>query len=514
MQIPGVTTGVDRTKSEKLTIRDEGTRGVKQRSVRVLSGFGAGTRFGVHCSNLKNVARGIVERVHCVVRNGELTHPPQARKGVFTQGSLSRLRDALVANLRPTTVLTVDGFVKLYHGRKQENYRRAADSLLTRRLTFKDAWVNTFVKAEKVNLSAKNDPAPRVIQPRSPRFNIAVGRYLKCFERELCHGFVRLFGYRVILKGLNASGVAQQLWSNWQEFRKPVAVGLDASRFDQHVGQDALRFEHSVYNDVFNSPKLAKLLSWQLQNRGIARVDGYRVDYSVRGCRMSGDMNTGMGNCLIMSLITLAYCYENGIPARLANNGDDCVLIVEQSDYVKLAGIDEWFLRHGFTLTREAPVYDFERIEFCQSQPVLTSTGWRMVRNPFTAMDKDGVSLLGWDNETSFRAWCHAIGTCGLELARGVPVWEAWYKELQVAGIETAWAQHRIYECGMGSMARGVKSGNISDECRVSFYKAFGIPPDAQLAIESMAVQPLWTGSVPMVSGDTINKCSYIGFWR
>lgn len=504
---------MDHTRSELLTIREEGIRGKKQRTVRILEGFGAGTNYGVHCANIKNLVRGIVERVLRVNRNGELTPPPPAQKGVFTRGSLSRLRDALVANLRPTTVLSVDGFVNMYHGRKQMNYRRAADSLLTRRLTVKDSWVDTFVKAEKVNFTAKPDPAPRVIQPRSPRFNIEVGRYLKCFERELCGGFTRLFGYRVILKGLNASGVASQLRDNWDQFRRPVAVGLDASRFDQHVGQDALKFEHSVYNDVFKSAKLAKLLSWQLQNRGIARIDGYRVDYSVRGCRMSGDMNTGMGNCLIMSLITLAYCDSVGVRARLANNGDDCILMVEQADYAMLDGIDDWFLQHGFTLTREAPVYTFERIEFCQSQPVLTSTGWRMVRNPFTAMDKDGVSLLGWDNEPNFRAWCSAIGTCGLELARGVPVWQAWYMKLQEAGIAAEWAQHRIYDCGMGHMARGVKSGVITDECRVSFYLAFGIPPDAQLAIEDMAVTPVWTGSVPMISGD-ITKCNYIGFWK
>ena len=76
----------------------------------------------------------------------------------------------------------------MYVGRKRGIYERAYTSLMVRAIGVRDAWVNTFVKAEKVNFDKKTDPAPRVIQPRSPRYNLEVGRYLKLYEKELFRG--------------------------------------------------------------------------------------------------------------------------------------------------------------------------------------------------------------------------------------------------------------------------------------------------------------------------------------
>lgn len=455
------------------------------RTVRYLSGFGSGVRFGVHCSNLKNLARGIVERVFYVRRGEGLARAPQPRAGVFSR--LFSVRKRLLSVVRSTPVVARDEYPQLYTGRKRGIYERALESLMVRAVHFRDAWVNTFVKAEKVNLDSKGDPAPRVIQPRSPRYNLEVGRYLKMFERELCYGFERVWGYPVVLKGKNSHEVGAVMSDHWSKFRRPVAVGLDASRFDQHVSKEALLFEHSVYNSVFRSPELARLLKWQLMNHGIARVEGQVVSYDIEGCRMSGDINTGMGNCLIMSSIVIAFCEHVGIDFRLANNGDDCVLFVDEADLSRLDGVDAWFLEFGFTLTREEPVRVLEQVVFCQAQPVLTSTGWRMVRDPRAAMSKDCVSLLGWDNAAMFRQWAHAIGTCGLSLTRGVPVWEAWYSRLQRigAGAASEGVEERIWDSGLGYMARGVPGGEVDAEARVSFFRAFGILPDLQVALEA-----------------------------
>jgi hypothetical protein len=373
----------------------------------------------------------------------------------------------------------------LYNGRKRGVYQRAVDSLLVRGLTVADSFVSTFIKAEKVNFAAKVDPAPRVIQPRSPRYNVEVGRYLKLFEKALFTGFARAFGYPVVLKGMNADEVGACMHRNWLAFTHPVAVGLDASRFDQHVSRSALEWEHSVYNAAFQSSELRGLLRMQLRNRGIARADGYRVDYTVEGCRMSGDMNTGMGNCLLMSSIVIAYCEQAGVKHRLANNGDDCVVFLEAEDLAKLDGLDQWFLEFGFTLTREAPRYVLEEVEFCQTHPVLVGGQYRMVRNPLTAMSKDCVSLLSWDTPEDIRSWCASVAACGLSLTSGVPVWQSWYSILQRAGgAINSGVDERVKECGMWYMARGVREAVVDDCARVSFWRAFGILPDLQIALE------------------------------
>lgn len=477
-----------------ITVSGDARQG-KTRSVRILSGYGSGAQYGVHNSSVPNLIRGVAERVLYVSENGLLQPCRSPKANVFTK--LTGLAARLCDSMSPTTVVPRAEYPALYVGRKRGIYQRASDSLLVRGIARKDSYVSTFVKAEKVNFSAKEDPAPRVIQPRSPRYNLEVGRYLKCFEKELARGFKRCFGYQVIVKGLNADGVATVLKSNWDSFSEPVAVGLDASRFDQHVSVEALRFEHSVYNTVFRSKELRRLLEWQLQNRGFGRVGETLVSYSKEGCRMSGDINTGMGNCLIMSSIVLAYLEERGVTARLSNNGDDCVIILEKRDEHHLHGIDQWFTDFGFKLKREPTVDVFEHIEFCQTQPVWVGDSYRMVRNPWTAMSKDCVSLLSWATLEEFNTWRDAIGICGLELTRGVPCWESFYSAIcntksRLGGLAS------VRDSGLGYMAAGVKGGHITARGRYSFWLAFGILPDLQLAMEKSWPVINYSGLPPM----------------
>lgn len=475
----------------------------KTRSVRILNGFGSGVRYGVHNSSVNNLIRGVAERVLYVSENGVLQPCRKPKANVFSR--LTGLRDRLVECLTPTTVVSREDFPSLYSGRKQKIYTRALDSLNVRGIVRRDSYVSTFVKAEKVNFSSKGDPAPRVIQPRSPRYNLEIGRYLKLFEKELCHGFRRLFDYRVILKGLNADGVAAAMHDNWRQFADPIAIGLDASRFDQHVSVQALEFEHSVYNLVFRSKELRQLLSWQLSNRGFGRVGASLVSYQVQGCRMSGDINTGMGNCLIMSCIVLAYFESVGITARLSNNGDDCVVFLDRKDSHLMDGIDEWFTEFGFKLKQEPIVDVFERVEFCQAQPVLVGNSYRMVRNPWTAMSKDCVSLLGWSAVEEFNVWRDAIGGCGIELTRGVPVWESFYRAIQHTGVLKGGSTF-VYDTGMGYMARGVRAAVVTAEGRASFWRAFGITPDLQIAMEQSWPGIEYDGLPPMTN---FTDCQY-----
>lgn len=474
--------------------RDKGTR-----VVRVLDGFVGSAIYGVHNPSLVNLCRGIVERVLKTRSGGVLGTPVRPIDGVFSR--LSSIRAAVIRCTRPTPVVDVDDYPYLYSGRKRAVYLRAVESLRTRAVVKLDAFVNTFVKAEKVNFSAKPDPAPRVIQPRSPRYNVCVGVYLKCFEKAVFEGFAAAYGYGVIVKGLNAQGVASRLFEAWEAFVDPVAIGLDASRFDQHVSCEALKFEHGFYNGCYKSKELNKLLSWQLDNTGYGYAEGKRVKYNVQGCRMSGDINTSMGNCIIMSSIVLGYFDHVGLKARLVNNGDDCVVVCSRCDLHMLGGIDQWFREFGFVLTREPVVDVFEQIEFCQTQPVFTTTGYRMVRNPYTATTKDMVSLLSWASELEFDRWRGAIADCGLALTQGVPYWEAFYRRL--GGIKHELSLETIMDSGLGFMARGVVANStITPEVRYSFWLAFGMSPDAQVELEDLHKEIVYTRENPLTFGD------------
>lgn len=483
--LPGVETEIRYTSVPGVVIRRFSDR-VAKRVIRVYSGIGSGIRYGVHNNSLNNLLRGAAERVLYKPSASGLVKPPRPEPTFFTE-SLRAVRGMLVRHTTPTPKVSLEEFPLLFTGRKRMRYEMACANLASRGLKRTDAHVKGFLKAEKVNFTAKGDPAPRFIQPRADEFLAATGQYLKKFEKALFRAFERAFGYKVVLKGLNAIQQAGVLRRHWRRYANPVCFGLDASRFDQHVSPEALRFEHSVYNDTFKDPELARILEMQIHNKVTAVAADGLIRYKLFGGRMSGDSNTGMGNCILMSLVVLGYIKEHGIDARLGNNGDDCVIICESHDLDKFEGLSEWCLRGGFCVVREEPVCTFEKIEFCQCHPVLASDGlYRMTRNPWTAPSKDAVSLLSWANQEEFDAWAAAIGGCGLALTKGVPFWESFYRNLLGERRRQDWADAAVRDSGLGYMVGDMQLEDmpITEEARYSFYLAFGMLPDEQVALE------------------------------
>jgi hypothetical protein len=451
----------------------------KTRRFERLSVVCQGGEWGVHNHNRTNVVRGLVERVYSVERKGELVRPPQPLKHKFKE--LSSFRAGLLRHLDLCRRWTNQEFLDSYHGAKKLLYERAFDSLTLRPLLRQDGYLQTFVKAEKLNFSSKPDPAPRVIQPRSTRYNCVVGPYLKPLEKRIYHAIDKVFGGPTVMKGLDAYKQGAVLHSKWRRFHDPVAIGLDASRFDQHVSTDALKWEHSVYNACYRSKTLSKLLTWQLENVGYARTPDGFVKYKVNGCRMSGDMNTAMGNVLIMCALVWQFLSDVHVDGELVNNGDDCVIIVERGDVSKIRGtVEKWFLGYGFTMKVEEDVDVFEKIVFCQMQPVFDGSDWRMVRNPRITFDKDGINLKPGNQR--FEDWLHTVGECGLALTSGLPVVQAYYQYLMSMGTLS-----HMETSGMKYLRGNLesKARHITTQARVSFWRAFDIHPYQQECIES-----------------------------
>lgn len=97
---------------------------------------------------------------------------------------------------------------------------------------------------------------------------------------------------------------------------------------------------------------------------------------------MSGDMNTALGNVLIMCMLIKAYMDTKGIKYRFVDNGDDAVVILEKKHQHLMNDLPKWFLEMGFNMKVEQPVYEMEHIEYCQCHPVQLDVGeYTMVRN-------------------------------------------------------------------------------------------------------------------------------------
>lgn len=490
MEIAGFETGVK--SPEVVGAKYQYIGQLKERRYFWYAGLLGNLKFGVHNNSINNARRGLYERVFHVEKDGKFVPTPKPTVSVRTE--LRLFTAALTQRLPKTAPILHQAFPEYYTGRRKDIYQRAADELEVVPLNKGDALLRSFVKAEKVNLSKKPDPAPRLIQPRSPRFNVAVGCFIKHLEKPLYASIAGVFRGPTVLKGYNAEQSGRILRDMWEEYRDPVAVDLDATRFDQHVSMEMLQWEHSVYLSCFrgdDKTQLRRLLAQQLQNRGIIKCPDGIIKYKVDGCRMSGDMNTAMGNCLIMCALVWTYCKERGVKARLANNGDDCVLICERGDIPTLTnGLFDWFLRFGFQIKVGDIVDEFEKITFCQMQPLWDGSQWLLVRDPHISMSKDRYTIVPLTTPKLAAGWLHGFGMAGMSLTGGIPVLQEYYNCMLRSGLPNNVQNSTQWENASGflnlskGMARQVTK--VTDAARLSYWRAFGVCPARQELVESI----------------------------
>lgn len=440
------------------------------------------TAFG---RDIDTLERAVKERVFFVKSTLGFVPTPQPTCDVSKL--LAPYSEALAHELPCTSPLSEHQFVETFTGRKRQMYQQVFEEQCGTPCVPSDAHIRPFVKFEKVDILLKDDPVPRVVSPRKPKYNIAVGRFLRPIEEKIFKAIGSVFGGPTVFKGYDAFQQGKFLCEAWEEFRDPVAFGLDASRFDQHVSREMLQWEHSVYLKCFHGKdkkELAKLLEWQLDNVCYSKLEDGEIKYTTRGVRMSGDMNTSVGACLIMTGLVYTFMLRKGVYCRLINNGDDCVIICERADYSKFDDIHNHFRSAGFTLTREPVVDIFEEIEFCQTHPILTSNGYFMCRSPYSLLTKDHVCIQYKEGE-AFEQWLDAIGSVS-PVFSGVPCHRNVYlafkrcaqpkKARKLQRDDASWSFRNLYKTG--------STGTINDEVRYSYYLAFGITPEEQVAIE------------------------------
>jgi len=440
----------------------------------------------VNNADIDTLECALMERMYyCKVGNSFVT-PPPVKRGLFTE-RLSRFRGLLLGEMRNATRWSYQQVLDTYTGRRRTIYENALAKIAQIGLERSDAHSIAFVKMELVN-PAK---APRCIQPRKPAYNLALGRYIKAVEHKLYRAVARVFGDGpTVMKGYNVSEIGSIVRGKWRSFNDPVAVGLDATKFDMHVSSEALAWEHDVYLSLFNHDKtLEKLLSWQMNNKGRGYCKDGSLRYHVKGKRFSGDMNTGLGNCLLMCAMVHAWAYEARCNIKLLNNGDDCVVMMERKDYCRfIEGLDGWFLEMGFRMVAEPPVYKLHQIEFCQMHPIEIGDECRMVRNIPVMLRKDSLTVHPLTNRKHRAKWLTAVGTCGLWLVGGVPIVQDFYQCYQRIGCNAAsnMVGDPTFATGMRLMARGMREQYTQPDpwTRVQVYEAWGITPDEQVALE------------------------------
>lgn len=449
--------------------------------------------------DLDTLVHAVMERGLYVKSPGGFSPRPEPQPGATFAPVLEAYRAVLRADRR----LTAGEFLASRPSRLRRIYSLAANRNQNEVFDIdKEATVKGFVKVEKTRQAAGSyfqqdecakKPVPRLISPRSPRFNCELGPYTIACEHKSYAVFAELFGMPCIMKGRNMTQRAQVLRAMWDAFEDPVFIGADASRFDQHTGVLPLKFDHDVIMSHFPEDRhLAWLLSKQLSNRLRSYTTDGRLTANLGAMRMSGDMNTALGNCVISAGMIWMRLKELGIKAYAVVDGDDNGVICERKDAdAYRRGAHEWFLRYGYNMVMEDTVDVFERIIFCQTQPVCVDGDWRMVRDPRKAINSDLSGYAKCNKPDYFRRLIYEVGSAGLCLASGVPVLQSFYLMAMANGVKPL-KKGRLVEMqlhGWHHMARleGMKvATHVMPSTRWSFYRAFGIAPAEQLALEQV----------------------------
>jgi hypothetical protein len=448
--------------------------------------------YNVYESNIDSLERAVKERLFYVSDNaGGFSAPPKPASNNTFRTRLAYVEQFFKTRTQYVSPLTKDEFLRAYDGRRRAVYEKAYESLRKQPVNRKDSWIKFFQKVEKLNFTSKPDSAPRGISPRTPRYHVSLGVYIKKIEHLIYLMIDDLYGSPTIMKGKNMLQRGKVILEHWNSFDDPVAIGLDASRFDQHVSEQALRWEHSIYNFFYLCKHFRRLLEWQTTNKGYGYCKDGSLRFSMRGGRMSGDMNTALGNCLIMSTMLHSFCVHVGIRKfKAVNDGDDCVLFIERRDLCRIKTLSSYFKDFGFTMKQEPPVDSLERIEFCQSRPIRTSpTECVLVRDINVCFAKDSISIKPLNTPKLARRWSRAIGLCGLSLTAGIPIAQEFYSaHIRSAGDVKELKNDPTQDTGMARLAAGMshrKYVEPSDFARYSFWRAFGIEPARQKALES-----------------------------
>lgn len=472
----------------RLTVkRHQGSH--KPRKSVIFNGVHTGTDFRVFENTIDAAECAVKERVLWAEGPPGHFHAP-IQPTVSVHDRLRPFYRALKCRATKTTPMTFQQFADSYQGRRQLIYSRAAADLDLKPFRDKDAVVKAFLKYEKYNFKyGLKKVVPRVISPRGPRYTVSLGVFIKPIEKRIFNIINHdLYKTPAILKGLNSKDRDTIIRAKWDRFADPIAIGLDAKRFDRHVTKPMLEWEHSIYKLFYPDDRhLSRLLQLQLRNKVYMNLPDGKLSYTTIGTRMSGDMNTSLGNCVIS--VAILYCFSRwvSVPMEICNDGDDSVIITERKYESRIRSqLDGYFRELGFLLEVEPTVDVFERIVFCQCQPVWTTDGYIMVRDPRVTLTKDSICLLDLRGAKQYAGWLKSVGLCGLSLAGGIPVVQEYYACFVRNGEGGSPFIAPPIEGGFQMLSQGMARSysQINPRTRYSFWLAFDIDPAEQEAIE------------------------------
>lgn len=375
----------------------------------------------------------------------------------------------LIGRLTPTDI---PHLLSRLSSRKKRLYTRAAATLEDHGIEERDSLVKMFIKPDRFVAEEISSKEPRAIQYRGPRYNLALQRYLHPFEERYYKLTNSSRGGAV--KGLNSwqrAAIFQEALTN---FVDPIVVNLDFSKFDAHLHPLMLAEERATYSRCYGDVELDWLL--QMQHHNLCWTQR-GTHYRVEGTRLSGDVNTGLGNTMIAECIVRAWACSHKLRIIPFVDGDDIIFFTERCVLPPL-DFSAWGMEATYDILEPA------QLTHCQCKCIVVGKRWRMVRDPFRAISHGSWTVRPYPLNVLPGLLC-AMGMSELACSNGVPILQSWsLAQIRISGT-TPWGKFDEDIAFRAKLEGRSIPLDITMESRESFEVAFGIPISTQLAIES-----------------------------
>jgi hypothetical protein len=257
-------------------------------------------------------------------------------------------------------------------------------------------------------------------------------------------------------------------------------VSLDASAFDASVRVWHLLGVHRVYKALIGKdPEFLWAMNETLVNTGLT---AHGIWYKIIGNRMSGDMDTGIGNSLIAFLLVWTAVRRMGLRKwDLLCDGDDILVFTDV-----FVSRDEWIER-GAELGFDWKVEGYwkrgdplESIEFCRHRLVCVAGVWRFVRGA-RALATFGVTHVHVGRK-AHRRYMKGVAMSEMHASKGVPCASVLSCEVyrRVRDLKALFVHSDLYKFGSYVGVDALEtinfaSNTIALSTRLSYERAFGV---------------------------------------
>lgn len=255
-----------------------------------------------------------------------------------------------------------------------------------------------------------------MIQARNISFNIEYGRYIKPIEDRM-HNKDQ-FG-----KGNNTE-IASKIYKLSKKYK--YYTECDHSTFDAHVTPEMLRLTHTFYQSCYGHDEYLRKLSKKTINNGCKTRDG--IKYRVKGTRMSGDVDTSLGNSLINYAILKDSVNKLVGKCEIIVNGDDSIIFSRKA--IPTQELTNSLKTYNMESKVQTSQTNIHKVEFCRQRLIINSLGQAaLMIDPERLIDIYGMT---YKQQRDYVEYLRQVCMCNIAINIKNPLAQYWsmiYKE-------------------------------------------------------------------------------------